>query len=84
MTWRVNGIYWALATGYRGPGPGDWPCPQCANNVFANRAMCPRCQCPKPAHIPYRVDYQGPGGNQGRGVIQGHAAPKSAFLPEWE
>lgn len=28
--------------------PGDWECPQCANNNFARRVICHRCKKPKP------------------------------------
>eukprot|EP00903_Cladosiphon_okamuranus_P010799 g10202.t1 len=28
--------------------PGDWDCAECGNHVFASRAVCPRCQTPKP------------------------------------
>lgn len=29
--------------------PGDWTCPACKNHNYASRAMCNRCQLPKPA-----------------------------------
>jgi len=29
--------------------PGDWTCPKCRNNVFASKATCFKCGCPKPA-----------------------------------
>lgn len=35
------------ATG-KGGKPGDWPCPACNNNNFANRTVCNRCAGPKP------------------------------------